>query len=301
LETRNKTWYFIFLALLVQCVSLDPFLFKGERLDSYHFDSYTGETECSDAIDSLQGIPASEIRQVSLRSGSETIAGVFLCKKEKCDSTDTAIVYFHGTGPHIDYYWPRTRLLYNTGYAVFVIDYRGYGISTGKSTEDGLYEDGFSSLRFLRDSLGNPHIIVYTFSLGSLVGCEATAKDSTSRISRLVLEAPMGSVATLVADGSYLDLPSSYVTTYKGKNTEKIKAIEIPLLWLHGTKDETLNRETNGVPIWNNYPGEEGYFLRVEGAGHTIIPQTIGYADYVTIVKDFISGHASENAHLTRK
>jgi pimeloyl-ACP methyl ester carboxylesterase len=116
-----------------------------------------------------------------------------------------------------------------------------------------------------------------------------------------MLEAPMGSVATLVADGSYLDLPSSYVTTYKGKNTEKIKAIEIPLLWLHGTKDETLNRETNGVPIWNNYPGAEGYFMRVEGAGHATIPQTIGYADYAAIVKDFISGHASDNVHLTRK
>jgi alpha-beta hydrolase superfamily lysophospholipase len=192
-------------------------------------------------------------------------------------------------------------LLYNTGYAVFVIDYRGYGLSTGKSTEDGLYEDGFSAMRFLRDSLGNPHSIVYAFSLGSLVGCEVTAKDSTHRISRLVLEAPMGSVATLVADGSYLDLPSSYVTTYKGKNTEKIKAIEIPLLWLHGTSDERLNRETNGVPIWNNYPGADGYFIRVEGAGHKTIPQTIGYADYVTIVKDFISGHASDNVHLTGK
>jgi pimeloyl-ACP methyl ester carboxylesterase len=282
-------------------MSLDPFLFNGEKLGSYQFDSYTGKTECSDALDSLPGIDPSEIHQYGLRSGNDKIAAVFLSKKEKCDSGDTAIVYFHGNSYYIDYYWHRVRLLYQTGYPVFIIDYRGFGASTGKPTEDGIYEDGFSSLRFLRDSLGDPHAVVYAYSLGSLVGCEVASKDSMGQIVRLILEAPIGSVATLVDDGSYLDLPSSYVTTYKGNNADKIKSIEIPFLWLHGTKDETLNRETNGLPIWSNYRGQGGYCMRVQGAGHTTIPQTIGYANYVKAVKDFISGNAADNGLLMPK
>ena len=292
---------FLIYILTLHCMSLDPFLFKGEKLGSYQFDSYAGTTECSDALDSLPGVDPSEIHQYGFSSGNEKIAAVFLSKKEVCDSGDTVVVYFHGTGPHIDYYWPRVRLLYQTGYAVFIVDYRGYGMSTGKPTEEGVYEDGFSSLRFLRDSLGNPHIVVYAFSLGSLIGCEVTAKDSIDQVMRLVLEAPIGSIATLVGDGSSLDLPASYVTTYKGKNTDKIKAIKIPFLWLHGTKDETLNRETNGLPIWNNYGGQGGYYIRVTGAGHKTIPQTIGYANYIKAVKDFIYGKAADNGLLTPK
>ena len=302
MEIKNRIVAALALCgIFLQCLSLDSFLFKGEKLGSYRFDSYCAETECPDALDSLPPADPADIRRFSIRSGSDNIAAVILGKKRIFDGSDTIIVYFHGTGPHIDYYWPRIRLLYNTGYSVLAVDYRGYGVSTGRPTESGIYEDGQSVLRFARDSLGNPHIVVYAFSLGSLIGCEVTLKASTDQIFSLVLEAPIASIATLVDDGSYLDLPASYVTTYTGNNAERIRSISIPLLWLHGTKDETLNRESNGLPLWNNYQGREGYYLAVDGAGHKTVPQTIGYARYCSIVKDFIAGHAGDNSGLTRK
>jgi hypothetical protein len=291
------------LLMICSCLSLDPFLFKGEKLSGYQFDSYTGKTECTDAIDSLGSLGTDDtIRQAMLLSGTEKIAAVFVSRKGHAyTSADTVILYFHGTGPHMDYYWPRIRLLYATGYSVFAIDYRGYGLSTGKPTEEGIYQDGRSALEYLKDSLGDPRVMLYAFSLGSMVGCELASTDMRKVIARLVLESPIGSVQTLVDDGSYLDLPGSYVTTYKGNNAEKIKSILIPLFWMHGTQDETLNRETNGVPVWNNYHGTEGYYIRADGATHRNVPGVIGYASYISCVRDFIQGRAQTNPLMTPK
>jgi hypothetical protein len=283
--------------LLTGCMKLDSFLFKGEKTSSYKLDAYTGERECSDAIDSLGSLAPSGVHQINLTSGNEAIAALFVGSDTAIDSTDTLICYFHGTSVNNDYYWPRIRLLYATGYPVFAIDYRGYGMSTGASTEEGLSEDGQAALNYIAIFLHNPKVIVYAYSLGSLVGCELAANDNGHQIVQLILEAPIGSVQTLVEDGSYLNLPGSYLTSFSGDNTERIKQVSVPLLWLHGTKDETLNRETNGLPVWNNYHGEKGCYDAVGGAGHTTIPQTIGYGDYIACIRDFI--HANDNAHLT--
>lgn len=277
------------------CMRLDPFLFKGEEIGAYLFDRYGGEMECADALDSLGPADNAAIHEVTIESGSERIAGVIVAPKTSFDSTDTVILYIHGTGPHIDYYWPRTRLLASTGYAVLVIDFRGYGRSSGKPTETGIYEDGFSALRYLREKCGNPRVAVYAYSLGSLVGCEIASKDERGGIVALVLEAPIGSVETIVQDAAYIDLPGKWVTTYEGKNFEKIKNVRAPLLWLHGTKDKTLPLETNGSMVFRNYRGTAGYCAVVEGADHRTIPPVIGYNRYIEGIADFIRGDASQN------
>lgn len=275
------------LCVLCGCLSLDPFLFSGEELDGYRLDDYAGTTECGDALDSLGPLAEGTAREVALQSGSETIRGILVHDTTSRPALDTVILYLHGNADHIDYYWPRTRLLHATGYPVFVFDYRGYGKSTGSPTEEGIYEDGRSALAYLR-SLGSPAVVVYAFSLGSLVGVKLAAEDTRGEIIALVLEAPIGSVGTLVGDATYLDMPGSYVSTYTGNNAERIKQVSVPLLWLHGTADETLDHRTNGRAIWDNYGGEAGYCIIVEEGGHGTLPQTLGYNTYVRSIDGFI-------------
>lgn len=307
LETKRIRNGAVILSILLMagCLSMDPFLFNGEELSSYRFDDYAGARECSDAIDSLGPLQSADtVRQTMLKSGPERIAAVFLAAKTWNNATaagDTVILYFHGNARHLDYNWPRVRLLHAAGYAVFAIDYRGFGMSSGTPTEAGLYQDGHAAMSFLRDSLGNPHVMLYAYSLGSIIGCEMAYRDAVHQIDRLMLEAPIGSVQTLVEDGSYLNLPGSYLTTFSGNNAEKIKSITIPLLWIHGTKDETVYRETNGLLVWNNYHGQEGYYIRVDGGTHATDPQTIGYGKYISCVRDFIAGRGATNPLLTPK
>jgi pimeloyl-ACP methyl ester carboxylesterase len=284
--------------LFVSCFSLDPFLFNGKKIDSYQLDTYSEKQECKDALDSLGFLPASTYREISLKSGTETIAGILVGFNRLLTYTDTVIYYLHGNTLHLDYYWPRVRLLYETKYPVMVIDYRGYGKSTGSPTEAGITEDGITGLNYLHDSLGNPKIILYAYSLGSLIGCELASAHNDGQIIKCILEAPIGSVQTIGQDASYLDLPGSYLTTYTGDNSEKIKNVNIPLLWIHGTNDETLNRETNGLKIWNNYSSRGGYYIVVSAGGHSNLPSIIGYNVYITTIHNFITGQTRSNPLL---
>src|SRR5690349_14554810 len=51
------------------------------------------------------------------------------------------IVYFHGNGANLSNWAPILAGIVKRGYSVFAIDYRGYGASTGRPTERGLYRD----------------------------------------------------------------------------------------------------------------------------------------------------------------
>jgi pimeloyl-ACP methyl ester carboxylesterase len=284
------------------CVNLDPFLFSGQPADAYLLDSYTGEMECRDALDSAPPPPDEHIRQVEIASGDASIFGIYCSDAAVRDSADTIIVYFHGKSDNIDRYWARIRLLYETGFAVLAVDYRGFGLSGGTSTEASLYEDGRATLAYVRDNLGNPRVVVYSYSLGSIIGCEmAIADGARERLAHLVLEAPIGSIETIVKDGAYLNIPASYVTSFEGDNSRKIRETDIPLLWLHGTEDETLDRDKHGLPIWNNYAGSRGCAIKVAGCTHTEIPTVIGYRRYIELIGDFIRGRDISSFDATCK
>jgi pimeloyl-ACP methyl ester carboxylesterase len=290
------------VALLIDCFSLDPFLFSGEPLSSYQFDRYTGERECSDAIDTVKALEAAgkapavtdtAFRQYRIKSGDGEISGVLLSQTTPPFSpSDTLVVYFRGKGPHIDFYWPRTRLLHAAGYPVVILDYRGFGMSEGSATEASISEDGHATMAFVRDSLGNPKVVAYAYSLGSLAGCDVLANGHYPQVISMILEAPIGSIETIVENGSVLDIPGSYLSSYTGNNAERIKSIQVPLLWIHGTSDETNDRETQGLPIWKNHQGV-GYYVKTIGAGHTNNPQIIGYTRYVNTIKAFCAGRAA--------
>lgn len=282
----------IILPLIVlfinSCLSLDPFLFHEESISEYKMYEYDGPMECDDAVSFLDenGFPRAITKEVSFYSGEEKIYGIWATMDSLLSPDDTVILYLHGTSDHIDYVWPRVALLAAIEYPVFAIDYKGYGKSEGVPTEDGLNEDGFSALSYLRDSVGVANIIVYAYSLGTLVGGELAIKDTN--LLQLIFEAPIGSVETLVEDAAYINIPGSYVTTFSGNNIKRIKDIKIPYLWLHGEDDETLYIETNGRPIWNNYNGIRGYGATIPGAGHKTTPSTLGYGRYLEMLKDFI-------------
>ena len=57
-------------------------------------------------------------------------------------ATDTVILYCHGNYAHMDAYWQRAKILANVGgkhrFGVLMMDYRGFGLSEGAATEDGM-------------------------------------------------------------------------------------------------------------------------------------------------------------------
>lgn len=282
--------------ILQGCLSLDPFLFNGLKENEYRLDAYTGERECASYLNQRPAMKASLVHEFALKSGGETIYGVYVrhdSTQAALTAADTMVVYFHGNADNLDRYWPRTRMLWETGYPALIFDYRGYGKSTGKTTEQSIYDDAATVMNYVRDSLGNPRVIIYGYSLGSIPGVDVAAHPSLySTVIMLALEAPIGKVETIVQNGTSLDIPGSYLTTFSGDNAEKAKSVRVPLLWLGGTQDETLPRETQGQRVWNNYPDPEkrGRFVVIPNGHHSDLPQTMSpdYSAYLGCVRHFI-------------
>ena len=280
------------------CARLDDSFFNPNhtKITAYKLDSYTGETDFR--LDASYKIDDSLVHLFTLNSqapgeNSPTkIYALYIGHMARI-ATDTVIMYCHGNKDHMDFYWPRAELLANTNgknnYGVMMVDYRGYGLSDGKPTEEGLYADVDASLQWLQlNGLTNNRLIMYGFSLGTAPATKLTAEPRSMTPSKLMLEAPFASSDNIVQDASGLALHASFFTDLKINNAEEIKKVQQPFFWIHGEDDHYLSINTQGEPVFDNYHGTYKEAHRIPGADHGSIPNTMGFQNYLKIVGEFI-------------
>lgn len=284
---------------LIACSRLDDNLFNPNtnKITAYTFDNYTGEVDFR--LDASYKIPDSLIHLITLASqaSDETsptkIYAVYIGSTRRI-ATDTVIMYCHGNKDHMDFYWPRAQLLANTKsknrYGVMMIDYRGYGLSEGKPSENGLYADVDAALQWLKaNGLTNNRLVIYGFSMGLAPATKLTAEPQSMTPSKLMLEAPLASAEVMGQDASGLALPGSFFSDLKINNAELIKKVQQRFFWIHGIDDDFLAIETQGELIYKNYKGTYKETHRIPGAGHSNIPNTFGFQNYLKAVRDFIA------------
>lgn len=292
---------------LVGCARLDDNLFNPTRLSAYQLDNYSGEVDFK--LDASFDIAPQFIHEVALLSNDgdsqQVIYAIYIGDLSKI-ATATVILYCHGNRDHMDFYWPRAKLLANVGgvvsgenqVGVMMVDYRGYGKSGGEPSEKGLYADVDAAVAWLQgQGLTSDRFMMYGYSLGTAPATELTAYPRTMAPSRLILESPFASAEVMVQDATLLALPSSYVTSVKIDNASKIRHVSQPFLWLHGTKDDFLAIDSHGEVVYKNHPGTEGvdkFARRVVGADHNNVPEVMGNYDnfqtYLTTLAAFING-----------
>ena len=283
--------------------NLNDNLFNPAKITEYKLDDYGGTVDF--VLNDEYNIPDSSVHVFPLwsKTANETdstkIWAIYIGNFKKGTNKeflekDTVIVYFHGNKDHMDFYWQRAKLLANTGgklnYGVLMIDYRGYGMSEGKSTEETMYADANAAIGWIK----NKHILAQRYAVyGFSLGCAAATyvAYNTPAIYKplcITLEAPFASVATIVNDGAGLNLDPLFFTDFKCDNNERIKKIQQPFYWMHGTNDKFLPIETNGEVLFKNYTGTISEANRAEGAGHSDVPQTIGFKKYNQLFHSFI-------------
>ena len=283
--------------ILSSCLRLDDNLYNvTDKITEYKLDNYTGENDF--VLDNSYHITDSLIHLFTLSSKASsesvatTISAIYIGSLSKI-KTDTVIMYCHGNKWHMDFYWQRAKLLAHTSgknkYGVLMIDYRGYGLSKGKPTEDGLYADVDAALQWLKiNGLSDSRLIMYGFSMGTAPACELTAKPGSMTPAKIILEAPFASADVMANDGSGLNMPGSFFTNLKIDNAEEIKTISQPFCWIHGTNDNFLNIKTHGEVVYKNYNGLYQEAHRIDGADHGEIPVKMGFVNYLNTLSTFI-------------
>lgn len=289
---------FIAFVILVftsaSCLRLDSNLFNPTKTDRYLLNDFS-EGELSDYMDSSTDIPDSLISLFTLQSDNNgdiaKIYAVYIGDINRI-STDTVIMYCHGNAANMDKYWNRAELLANVGhknrFGVLMIDYRGYGMSEGTPSEEGLYADVNAALQWLKNNgLTGERLIMYGFSLGTAPAAELTANPSVLVPAKLVLESPFASAAKMSQDASFFSMPYTYFTDLKIDNAEEIKKVSQPFLWIHGTDDAFLKIE-HGALVSKNYNGVYKLEKKVEGGAHSNVPGIMGINEYLQVMKIFL-------------
>tara|TARA_B100001175_G_scaffold285086_1_gene265927 strand:+ start:1187 stop:1987 length:801 start_codon:yes stop_codon:yes gene_type:complete len=132
-----------------------------------------------------------------------------------------------------------------------IIAWRGFSGNKGKPTEQGLYEDANSAIRWLKKKgLKEEDIIIYGESLGTGIATEIAQNKNFAGI---ILESPFTSMIE-AGKNKYPIFPVGFLLKDKFESYKKIKNIYSPILIMHGQKDTI-------VPF---YMGEEMYKLSNE-------------------------------------
>lgn len=181
-------------------------------------------------------------------------------------STDTVtrgvVLYFHGNKKNISWYSKYIPYFTRHGYQVLMIDYPGYGKSTGKLTEKKLYYWALQVYKIAHKRFSADSIIIYGKSMGTGIAAQlASIRDCK----RLILETPYYDFPSVISH--YFPIyPVRWMIRYDLPTYDYIKNVDAPITIFQGTKDRlvTYNNAKRLKPFLK--PGDE--FIKVKGAGH---------------------------------
>jgi uncharacterized protein len=189
------------------------------------------------------------------------------------NSSDKVILYFHGNAGDLSSWQFVADELNFTSAGLLIIDYRGYGKSSGKPGEQGFYIDAQAAYDFLLNEKGfkPADIIIYGRSIGSGVATEIAANNENAA---LILESPFSSLLDL-AKHLYPYLFPQLFLSYKFDNVEKINKVKSKLLILHGTSDDVVPFES-GKKLFEAFNGQKE-FVAIKNGGHNNLSQFVEF------------------------
>lgn len=210
------------------------------------------------------------------------------------NATDT-VLFFHGNGGNLTDRIFRLGIFKSLNLNVLMIDYRGYGKSSGKiKKENDLYLDAEAAWDFLIKEKGiDPkNIIIWGRSVG---GAAAIYLAQGKDIKALIIESSFYSLAD-IGKKHFPFLPIDEMLRFKFNNGEIIQNVHAPLLFVHSTKDDIIPF-SQGEMLYSRAL-EPKKFLKLEKGDHNS-DVILSYEDYFKGVKDFLSALAPENVLLS--
>lgn len=189
------------------------------------------------------------------------------------------ILYFHGNTRSIKGWAKYAQDFFRYRYDVVLVDYRGFGKSTGKRSEYDMLNDMQFVYKTLTDRYGESHMIVYGRSLGSGFATKI-ASDNNPRY--LILDAPYFSFKKVIQRFLPI-LPVRWLLRYHLRTDLWIPKVKCHTYILHGTNDWL-------IPISNSEElkalnPKKITLIRIQGGGHNNLPK---FPDYHNFIRDIL-------------
>ncbi|KAL9124863.1 MAG: hypothetical protein Q9217_005858 [Psora testacea] len=195
----------------------------------------------------------------------ESLSAFLIKPANKGLAKNVTVLMFHGNAGNIGHRVPIAKVIEeNSGCNVFMLEYRGYGLSSGTPDEAGIMIDAQTAIDYVRQhnvTKGNK-IVVYGQSLGGAVAVQLVAKNQEAGdVKGLILENTFTSMRKLI--------PSEDVLPQIRK---------VPILLLSGLKDEII-------------PSPDVTWRELPNGTHN---ESVVEPDYFNYIIDFINKKAIE-------
>jgi hypothetical protein len=189
------------------------------------------------------------------------------------------ILYFHGNSRSIKGWAKYARDFFRYQYDVVLVDYRGFGKSTGKRSEKRMLAD----MQFVYETLAvnypEDHLIVYGRSMGSGF---ATKIASDNKPRYLILDAPYYNFKK-VAERLMPILPHRWLLRYHLRTDRWIRDVQCHTYIIHGTRDWLIPIR-HSEALQRKDP-QRITLIRIHGGGHNNLPS---FPEYHNFVRDIL-------------
>jgi fermentation-respiration switch protein FrsA (DUF1100 family) len=200
-----------------------------------------------------------EFEKVQLKTDDHLILSAWFIPAKKAQFT---ILFCHGNGGNIAYTLDSINIFYELGFNCLIFDYRGYGASQGKPTEEGTYMDAQAAYNWLvnEKKIKPEEIIMFGRSLG---GCIAAHLAKNVKAKGLVIESGFTSYAD-IGQKFYPYMPVRMFARYSFKTSEHLKKVKCPVLIIHSRNDEIVPFEL-GLRLYEQAAKEPKDFIEIFG------------------------------------
>ncbi|MGI9547126.1 MAG: alpha/beta hydrolase [Flavobacteriaceae bacterium] len=245
------TWLYILIIVLAIYVIIsvllyflqDYFMFKPEKLPAdFQFDYENQETE---------------EYNVETRDGA-VLNGL----RFKAQNPKGVVFYLKGNSKSIKGWGKFAVDFTRLGYDVLMVDYRGFGKSTGRRSQKAIKRDMQVIYNKLKDKVHEKYIILYGRSLGSGFAAKLASMNNPRM---LILDAPYYSLSK-VAKKFIPFMPLSILIKFPMPTYKWLRYVNCPIHIIHGTDDRLIPYKTS-VKLSKIKPGSTTMHT-VIGGGH---------------------------------
>jgi fermentation-respiration switch protein FrsA (DUF1100 family) len=198
-------------------------------------------------------------------------------------SSGRVLIYFNGNSGNLAHRLTDLMRLAEMDINVLGAGYRGFGKSTGRPSERGIYKDGRAALdHVMRRGFKMEQIILLGYSLGTTVVVDIAQGQA---LGGLVLVTPLTSGKAVAQVRGYG--PFAWFAGNKFNALSKIDRLRSPMLIVHGTADEVIPLSM-GEQIFAA-AREPKKMVVIDGAHHSDI-SFFAPELYLGAIRDFIDG-----------
>lgn len=164
----------------------------------------------------------------------ESLAGWFV----PAPAARGTLLYLHGNGGNIGHRLDRIEVFHRLGLNTLIIDYRGYGASSGTPSEQGTYQDALAAWNYLtrQRQFAPDGIVVFGESLGGSIAAWLAARHTPAA---LVVYGSFTSVPDL-ARAMFPMFPAAWLARYRYDTRAALNRVNCPVLILHSPDDEVI-------------------------------------------------------------